>query len=150
MSDLRELYQEVILDHTRQPRNFGAIEGSCRSATGNNPLCGDQLTVYVDVEGDQVRDVRFDGEGCAISTASASLMTENVKGQSTEHAEALFQRFHEAVTSPADVEVDVDALGKLAVLVGVREFPMRVKCASLAWHTLRAALHGTDKTVTTE
>ena len=150
MTDLRELYQEVILDHTRKPRNFGPLETPSEVAHGNNPLCGDVITVYLDVEGDVVRDVRFDGKGCAISTASASLMTEAIKGKTTGEVEALFERFHGVVTAPPDEEVDIDELGKLAVFAGVREFPMRVKCASLSWHTLRSALQGDGETVTTE
>jgi nitrogen fixation protein NifU and related proteins len=150
MSDeLRELYQEVILDHSKRPRNFGKLEAS-QHADGHNPLCGDRLTVYLRVENGVVSDARFRGEGCAISTASASLMTEAVRGLTPEQARALFQQFHGAVTAPADAPVDVDALGKLAVLTGVRRYPMRVKCASLAWHTLDAALRGKADPVTTE
>jgi nitrogen fixation NifU-like protein len=149
MSDLRELYQEVILDHSRRPRNTGTLSGA-RRAAGDNPLCGDRLTVYVAVDGDTVRDVRFEGAGCAISTASASLMTEAVRGCSLGDTEAIFDRFHTAITSETDAPLDIDALGKLAVLTGVRQYPMRVKCASLAWHTLRAALHGATAPVTTE
>jgi nitrogen fixation protein NifU and related proteins len=149
MSDLRELYQEVILDHSRRPRNTGTLPAA-RKAAGDNPLCGDRLTVYVDVADDTVREVRFEGSGCAISTASASLMTEAVRGRSLADAQALFERFHAAVTSETDTELDVDALGKLAVLTGVRQYPMRVKCASLAWHTLCAALSGAAEPVTTE
>ncbi len=150
MSDLRDLYQEVILDHSRRPRNFGPLEGLSSAARGNNPLCGDQLTVYLRLEGDAIRDVRFEGKGCAISTASASLMTETVRGKTAEEAERIFERFHGAVTSAPDVPLDEAELGKLAALVGVREYPVRVKCASLAWHTLRAALHGRRDPVSTE
>jgi nitrogen fixation protein NifU and related proteins len=150
MSDLRDLYQEVILDHSRRPRNFGPAESATGSARGDNPLCGDKVTVYVQVEGGTVRDVRFEGKGCAISTASASLMTESVRGKTVAEAEALFHRFHGVVTAPPDAQIDVDALGKLAALAGVREYPMRVKCASLAWHTLKAALHGKADAVSTE
>lgn len=150
MSDLRELYQEVILDHTRSPRNFGRLEGSCRRIEGINPICGDHLTVYLEVDGELVSDLRFEGMGCAISTASASLMTETVKGKSTQEARATFEKFHAAITSPSDEALDLEALGKLAVLTGVREFPMRVKCASLAWHALRAALDEGNESVTTE
>ena len=150
MADLRDLYQEVILDHTRKPRNFGRLEGTAHRAAGNNPICGDVITVYLDVEDGLVRDVRFEGRGCAISTASASLMTESVKGKSAEQARDLFERFHAVVTGPPDGEVDLASLGKLAVLAGVREFPMRVKCASLAWHTMKSALAGNGETVTTE
>ncbi len=142
MSDLRELYQEVILDHTKNPRNFGRLDPRSHSAEGHNPICGDHLTVHLQLQDDRVEDVRFEGTGCAISTASASLMTQSVKGKSVAEAEKLFAVFHDAVTSPADREPDVAALGKLAVLAGVRQFPMRVKCASLAWHTLQAAIQG--------
>ena len=137
-SDLNDLYQEVILDHNRRPRNYHAIAGATHSAEGYNPLCGDRLTLYVQVEGDRITDVAFEGAGCAISKASASLMTEAVKGRTVADAEALFDRFHEMVTSPP--ERPLDDLGKLSALGGVREFPVRVKCASLAWHTLKAAL----------
>jgi nitrogen fixation protein NifU and related proteins len=150
MSDLRDLYQEVILDHTKHPRNFGALERATHSASGRNPLCGDQLVLTLDVAADRVRDARFAGKGCAISTASASLLTEAVKGKTTGEAHALFERFHRAVTAPSGQEPDLAGLGKLAVLAGVREFPTRVKCASLAWHTLEAALSGAAEPVTTE
>ena len=150
MSDLRELYQDLILDHTKKPRNFGRLDGEVRSAEGYNPLCGDAVTVYLQLDDDTVRDVRFEGEGCAISTASASLMTEAIKGKPAAQVLELFRRFHDTVTGPADQDVDTTALGKLAVLAGVREFPMRVKCASLAWHTMRSALEGESGQVTTE
>ncbi|MEO8484638.1 MAG: Fe-S cluster assembly sulfur transfer protein SufU [Acidobacteriota bacterium] len=140
MSDLTDLYQEVILDHNRRPRNFGKLEGADHAAHGHNPLCGDKLTVYLGVEGDTIRDVRFEGSGCAISKASASLMTEAVKGHSITEALELFDRMHALLTTPIDQAVDADSFGKLAVLSGVREFPMRVKCASLSWHTLKAAI----------
>lgn len=140
MSDLTELYQEVILDHNRRPRNFGALEPADRSAHGHNPLCGDKLTVYLGLDGDTIRDVRFEGSGCAISKASASLMTEAVKGQTISQALALFDRMHALLTTPIEQTVDAESYGKLAVLSGVREFPMRVKCASLSWHTLKAAI----------
>ena len=146
MSDLRDLYQEVILDHNRRPRNFGALPEANRRAEGNNPLCGDRITVYLDVEGDRIRAVTFEGAGCAISTASASLMTEALQGLSLEEARGLFHGFHELVTQ-GDKGED---LGKLAVFTGVREYPMRVKCATLAWHALMAALDGKDLPVTTE
>ena len=148
MSELGELYQEVILDHNRRPRNFRAIEDG-RSQEGYNPLCGDRLTLYVKVEGDRVADVAFQGVGCAISKASASLMTEAVKGKTIAEARALFERFHDMVTSSP--ETDAPDLGKLSVLSGVREYPTRVKCASLAWHTMKAALSGAeDGPVSTE
>jgi len=138
MSGLNELYQEVILDHNRRPRNFRALEAATRTQEGFNPLCGDRLTLYVQLEGARIVDVSFQGSGCAISKASASLMTEALKGKSVEEARALFDRFHQMVTSaPTD---EVPEIGKLAVLAGVREFPTRIKCASLAWHTLRAAV----------
>lgn len=152
--ELRELYQEVILDHSKRPRNFGALPDADAQAEGYNPLCGDRATVYVRCVGDTLADVRFVGQGCSISTASASLMTEAVRGRTRAEAEALFERFHALVTATHDqAAAAVDpALGKLAVFVGVHEFPMRVKCASLAWHTLRAALQDTraDAPVSTE
>jgi len=149
MSDLRDLYQEVILDHSRSPRNFGHHEPSNREAKGNNPLCGDKFTIYALVEDGIVKDVSFEGRGCAISTASASLMTELVKGKTEEEAKAMFECFHQLVTSDKDEPLD-EALDKLNVLGGVRGYPMRVKCATLAWHTMSAALEGTDDTVVTE
>ena len=152
MTDLRALYQEVILDHNKSPRNFRAMEGANRSALGHNPLCGDQLTLYVKVDDDTIQDIAFQGKGCAISKASASLLNESVKGKSTAEAETLFTRFHELLTGPPDVKADSNiqakALGKLAVFSGVREFPVRVKCATLAWHTLHSALNGETKTST--
>ena len=138
MSDLTDLYQEVILDHNRRPRNFHAIAGATHSAEGYNPLCGDRLTLYLQIDGDRIADVAFEGSGCAISKASASLMTEAVKGRTLTEATELFARFHQMVTTEPDEPVE--DLGKLSALAGVREFPVRVKCASLAWHTLRAAL----------
>ena len=151
MDDLRELYQSVILDHNKRPRNFRAIEGAAHHADGHNPLCGDKLTVYLEIDDDdRVSDVAFQGEGCAISTASASLMTESVMGRSRREVKDTFERFHELVTSRTDHEVSHDGLGKLAVFSGVREYPMRVKCASLAWHTLKAALCDTGETAKTE
>jgi nitrogen fixation NifU-like protein len=138
MSDLQDLYQEVILDHNRRPRNFKELPDPARRAEGFNPLCGDKLTVYLLLEGDIIRDLSFLGSGCAISKASASLMTEAVKGKTVAEAEALFERFHDMVTS--DPGSPVADIGKLSVLAGVREFPTRVKCASLAWHTLKAAV----------
>ena len=150
MSDLRELYQEVILDHNKRPRNFRAIEHPTRTAKGHNPLCGDRLTLYLTLDGDQIADVAFEGSGCAISKASASLMTEALKGKTVAQADALFTRFHDVVTSPGDVPVNTDGLGKLAVFAGVREYPARVKCASLAWHTLKAAVAAPDAVVSTE
>jgi nitrogen fixation NifU-like protein len=150
MADLRDLYQEVILDHNRRPRNFRAIEDASRKAEGYNPLCGDRLTVFLRLDGDVVRDVSFTGSGCAISKASASLMTDAVKGKTVREASRLFEAFHAMVTTSSTAEPDVSDLGKLAVLAGVREFPARVKCASLAWHTLKAALLAEGERVSTE
>ena len=147
MSDLRELYQEVVLDHSKSPRNFHAIADASADAEGFNPLCGDQVHVYVALDGEQLKDVAFTGNGCAISKASASMMTQAVKGRSKAESLALFERFHRLVTGGGE---DPDALGKLAVFAGVSEFPVRVKCASLAWHTLKAALEGARAPVTTE
>jgi nitrogen fixation NifU-like protein len=145
VSEYAELYQQVILDHNQSPRNFHALEGDARRADGHNPLCGDHLTLYLDVRDGVVRDVGFVGAGCAISKASASMMTEAVKGKSPEDAEALFRIFHalvtgEAVAGAPAVADDDPRLGKLVVFAGVRDYPVRVKCATLAWHTLRAAL----------
>jgi nitrogen fixation NifU-like protein len=150
MSELRELYQSVILDHNKRPRNFGEPPNADHSADGDNPLCGDKITVHVAVKDDVVTEVGFVGEGCAISTASASLMTEAVKGLGVDEVERLFGKFHALVTSSPQSEPAIGGLGKLQVFAGVREFPMRVKCATLGWHTLRAALEGTDRTVSTE
>jgi nitrogen fixation NifU-like protein len=138
MSELSDLYQEVILDHNRRPRNFHAITEASHSAEGYNPLCGDRLTLYLKVNGDTIEDVSFEGAGCAISKASASMMTDALKGRSLAEATALFDRFHRMVTTPPSEPVE--DMGKLSALAGVREFPVRVKCASLAWHTLKAAL----------
>ncbi len=151
MDDLRELYQATILDHNKAPRNFGELPGANRSARGDNPVCGDKLAVYLEVDDDGcVVDVRFDGRGCAISTASASLMTEFVKGRSWEEINETFERFHELVTGNPSETADAAELGKLAVFSGVREYPVRVKCATLCWHTLRAAMSQSDDTVRTE
>jgi nitrogen fixation NifU-like protein len=150
MSELRELYQSVILDHNKRPRNFGEVEGANRSADGFNPLCGDKITVTLDLEDDVVKDVAFDGAGCAISTASASLMTESIKGKTIDEALRLFEGFHELVTSSPKIEVDASGLGKLTVFGGVREFPVRVKCATLAWHTMKSALEGSGEIAKTE
>lgn len=148
MSDLRDLYQEVIFDHYKKPRNFHQLAGANHVAHGHNRLCGDKLTVYLHVEGGVIEDLSFEGEGCAISTASASLMTDALKGKKLEQAEQLFEAFHHMVTHD-DAEAD-PALGKLEVLAGVREFPARVKCATLAWHTLQAALKDRVAPVSTE
>jgi nitrogen fixation protein NifU and related proteins len=147
MADLRELYQEVILEHSKTPRNFKQPASVNRSAEGYNPLCGDHFTIYLDVEGDSIRDIGFKGTGCAISKASASMMTQIVKGKSKQEASALFQQFHKLVTG---TDEKVEDLGKLAVFSGVSEFPTRVKCATLAWHTLQAALAGQNDAVSTE
>jgi nitrogen fixation NifU-like protein len=147
MSDLRELYQETILGHYKKPRNFRAMADATRHVEGYNPLCGDKITVYLKVDNGVVSDVSFQGSGCAISTASASMMTDALKGKSLAEAETIFHSFHDLVTGKATHEED---LGKLAVFAGVREFPLRVKCATLAWHTFHAALEGQDKTVSTE
>jgi len=144
MSDLRELYQQVILDHNKAPRNFRAIEPCEHEADGYNPLCGDKVHVYVELDGGRIADVSFLGEGCAISKASASLMTEALKGKSVEEAEALFDEFQAMITC------GIPAPGKLAVFLGVRDYPMRVKCATLAWHTMKSALEGRSETATTE
>ncbi|MBI1956790.1 MAG: SUF system NifU family Fe-S cluster assembly protein [Acidobacteria bacterium] len=150
MPELRELYQELILDYSKRPRNFGKLEEANCQASGYNPLCGDKITVYVKVEDNIVREIRFEGIGCAISTASASLMTEKSKGKTTEEAEALFDLFHKLVTGGIVKESAAAELGKLSVFSGVKEFPVRVKCATLPWHTLRSALRGTGEVVFTE
>ena len=146
--DVRELYQELILDHGRRPRNFRVPEGANRSAEGKNPLCGDHVALHAKVEGDRVEDVGFQGSGCAICTAAASTMTEAIKGKTKAEIDALFHVFHDVVTGKT--LPDPELLGKLAVFAGVHEFPMRVKCATLAWHTLEAALAGDGRSVTTE
>ncbi len=149
MSELRDLYQEVILDHNKHPHNFGELSDADRHADGFNPLCGDKLVVYVNLDADTITDVRFEGSGCAISKASASLMTDSVKGKTLVEARELFDRFLNLVTD-GDVADDDQTLGKLAVFAGVRDYPARVKCASLAWHTLRAAVEDRHDVVTTE
>ena len=148
MSELSELYQQVILDHNKKPRNFRKLETANRSAEGYNPLCGDHLNVYLDVEGDRVKDVSFEGSGCAISKASASMMTQAVKGKSRAEADELFNEFHRMVTGTLDEESEPNHLGRLTIFAGVREFPVRVKCATLSWHTLRAALDNQSTTST--
>lgn len=149
MSDLRELYQEVILDHTKKPRNFGRLEGANRRAKGHNPLCGDRIDVYLRMRDGVIEDLKFDGAGCAISTASASMMSEAVKGKTQAEAETIFHDFHHLLTQESNGDL-ADKLGKLAVFSGVREFPVRVKCATLAWHTLKSALDNTRMTTSTE
>ncbi|MBI2113663.1 MAG: SUF system NifU family Fe-S cluster assembly protein [candidate division NC10 bacterium] len=150
MSDLSDLYQQVILDHYKRPRNFRRLDEANRKAEGHNPLCGDEITVYLHLDGDVIKDISFEGAGCAISKASASMMTAALKGRTRGEAETLFEKFHEMVTGHRDGTADPAGLGKLEVFCGVSEFPVRVKCASLAWHTLRAALEGSGGTVSTE
>lgn len=145
--DLKELYKDVIVDHNRSPRNFRRIPDATRIQEGFNPLCGDKLTVYVKLDGDRISDLSFEGSGCAISVASASLMSQQLKGKTTAEALKLFDRMHDLLTRE-DVEADLDSLGKLAALSGVREYPSRVKCASLCWHTLKNALEATNSPVT--
>lgn len=149
-SELRDLYQEVVIDHSRRPRNFRKPEGANRSAEGLNPLCGDQLTLYLKLAGDVIEDIGFEGAGCAISKASASMMTTALKKKTKAEAEALFARVHSMLTEGPSAKVDPQELGKLAALSGVWEFPARVKCATLAWHTLRSALDGAGAPVSTE
>ncbi len=141
MSEINELYQEVILDHNKNPRNFREIQNADKQADGNNPLCGDKIKVYATLDGDIVTDVAFTGSGCAISKASASIMTQTLKGKTVSEAERLFNEFHRMVTGKLDIETDEHDLGKLRIFAGVLEFPARVKCASLSWHTINAALH---------
>ncbi|MBX3288963.1 MAG: SUF system NifU family Fe-S cluster assembly protein [Acidobacteria bacterium] len=148
MSELNDLYQETILEHNKNPRNFREIEGADNEADGRNPLCGDALRVYVKMDGDTVSDVAFKGSGCAISKASASMMTQAVRGKTKEEAEKIFDEFHKMVTGELDIETDENHLGKLKIFAGVLEFPARVKCASLSWHTLNAALHGEEEVST--
>ena len=151
MSDLSDLYQDIILDHNRSPRNFRAMDDATHRVEAYNPLCGDHYTIYVRMEGDIIADVSFDGSGCAISKASASVMTSVLKGKTKSDADVLFERFHDLVTRKEDVtEVELEEMGKVGAFVGVREYPMRVKCATLAWHTLHAALEGDAKSVSTE
>ena len=149
MSDLRELYQQIILDHNRAPRNFKEVERANRVADGDNPLCGDKFKLYLRLDNDVIEDIGFQGSGCAISKASASLMTSAVKGRTVREAEEIFGEFHRMITG-SEIGADRKALGKLAVFSGVREFPARVKCASLSWHTLKAALNGAGSVVSTE
>ena len=148
-SDLDELYRELIKDHSKRPRNFRVMEHANRQNEGYNPLCGDRFTVYLKMKGDVIEDVSFQGSGCAISTSSASLMTQALKGKTRAEAAEVFKSFHELVTKD-DAAVDMEKLDKLAVFAGVRKFPVRVKCATLAWHTLNAAIHGDSKPVSTE
>ena len=145
MSEINDLYQEVILDHNKNPRNFREIAHPTQTANGHNPLCGDALKVYLEMEDDKVKDVAFLGSGCAISKASASMMTQTVKGKTREEAARMFDEFHQMVTGELDTETDENTLGKLRIFAGVLEFPARVKCASLSWHTLHAALNGEEE-----
>ena len=146
--ELRELYQQVILDHNKSPRNFKKLETANRTAEGYNPLCGDKIDIYIKLEDDVVKDISFQGSGCAISKASASLMSSMVKGKTKEEAEKIFEKFHDLITGKPDSKIE--ELGKLAVFAGVAEFPIRVKCATLAWHTLKAALSNDKNNVSTE
>lgn len=159
MSELRDLYSEVLLEHSRKPRNYRALDSSNHKAEGYNPLCGDRFTVYLDLEGEAIRDISFQGEGCALSKASASMMTQSLKGKTRGEAEALFEKFHALVTGhetkqgaghEAGPENDETGIGKLTVFSGVSKFPLRVKCATLAWHALRAALRGEAQAISTE
>jgi len=150
MTDLGDLYQQTILDHNRNPRNFRTVLGANRAAEGNNPLCGDRISLQVRVDGDVIREIGFQGSGCAISKASASLMTGAVQGKTTAEAELLFRSFHDMLTGGVDAPADPKTLGKLAAFAGVRAFPARVKCANLSWHTLHAALQDRAQAVTTE
>jgi len=147
MADLRDLYQEVILEHSKAPRNYREVKGADKKAEGFNPLCGDRFTVFLQMNGDAIEDIGFQGSGCAISKASASMMTQSIKGKTREQAQELFDNFHKVVTGQSE---DESALGKLTVFAGVSEFPMRVKCATLAWHTLQAALDDKQEAVSTE
>ena len=150
MSELTDLYQQVILDHNRKPRNFHKLEGANRQAEGFNPICGDHLTVYLQLDDDVIDDISFQGDGCAISKASASLMTDSLKGKTAAEAEALFERIHKMLTGADDPTTYTEGLGKLAVFSGVREFPARIKCASLSWHALHNALRGETAPAKTE
>lgn len=150
MDDLRELYQQIILDHNKDPKNYGKIVNCSHASEGHNPLCGDHIKIYAQVEDGIIKDIKFEGEGCAIAKASGSIMTALLKGKTIEEAEKLFKTFQELITSEVDSDVDLENLGKLAVFAGVREFPTRVKCAGLAWHTVKAAIDEEDKIVSTE
>jgi len=150
MTELNDLYQQVILDHNKRPRNYKKLENATNESEGFNPLCGDRIHIYVQLDGDTVQDISFEGSGCAISKASASMLTETVKGKSRSEIQELFEKVHNMLTAPLQVEVDTNGLGKLAVFSGVREFPVRVKCATLAWHTLNASLQGKSEAVSTE
>lgn len=148
MSELSELYQQVILDHNKKPRNFRKLDHANHTAEGYNPLCGDQLTIYVNLAGDAVQEIAFEGSGCAISKAAASMMTQAVKGKSKEQVEELFREFHSMVTGELDEETEDNSLGNLKIFAGVRDFPVRVKCATLPWHTMHAALNNEERVST--
>ena len=150
MADLRDMYQEVILEHAKSPRNFRALPQPSGKAEGHNPLCGDRCTVFINTKDGVINDISFEGSGCAISRASASLMTQSLKGKTLEEAEQMFHTFHELVTGRNSPDAPQTDIGKLKVFAGVSEFPARVKCATLAWHTLQAALHGDSASVSTE
>ena len=150
MSDSRALYEQVILDHNKKPRNFKKLEDADHSVEGFNPLCGDHFTIHLNLDGDVITEITFEGSGCAISKSSASVMTTILKGKTRAEAEALFERFHAMITDEPDAPVDEEALGKLRVFAGVREFPVRIKCATLAWHALHSALTSDDNAVSTE
>ncbi len=150
MDELSELYQQVILDHNKDPRNFGILNDATHIAHGHNPLCGDKVDIYLKIQDGKIDDVRFNGSGCAISKASSSIMTTILKGKTIEEAKELFEKFHKAVTSDLDDNLDIIDLGKLAVFCGVREFPARIKCASLPWHTMMNALESKEVVTTTE
>ncbi len=149
-SEFKELYQEIILEHNRSPRNFGKLENATHKMEGRNPLCGDQYTIYLNIEDNIIKDVRFEGSGCAISKASASVMTTTIKGKTLEQSEEYFTIFHKIVTGEADADETFESVGKIVAFAGVAEFPVRVKCASLAWHTMHNALAGKNKKVSTE
>jgi len=150
MADLRDLYQEVILEHSKQPRNYRELATPTRKVEGYNPLCGDHFTIFVNMDGEKISDISFQGSGCAISKASASMMTQTLKGKTRADAEKIFNQFHSLVTGHAELNGNKEELGKLAVFSGVSEFPVRVKCATLAWHTAHAALEGKEDTISTE
>ena len=150
MSDLQDLYQDIVIDHNSRPRNFRKPEGATRSIEGYNPLCGDRYTLYLKVDGDLISDIGFQGSGCAISKASASMMTDAVKGRPTKHAQELFDSFHKMLMRPPGADFDADEVGDLEALCGVNQYPARVKCAVLSWHTLHAALEGDGDSITTE
>ncbi len=150
MFDLKDLYQEIIVDHNRSPRNFRKMENANRSAEGYNPLCGDKLTIFIRIEKGVIEDVSFEGSGCAISVASASLMTQTIKGKTEEEADAVFNDFHKMVMDKSDITADFESMGKLAALAGVKQYPSRIKCATLCWHTLNAAIKKIEDAVVTE